>query len=314
MKRILFILLLSVFLTAPVAMAKTLSKVAAIVNNEIITTYQVDKEVAAALAKSPNKNQLTTEQFEEMKTQVLDKMVNDKLLKLRIKELGLHVADGELNDAIEDVQKKNGLTREELEHALTSQGMSFAAYKQQIEDEILRYKLLGREVNYKILVTSREVRAYYDAHIDEYAVEPTIRVNRISYELPTDNEAEIAALRKQAEVTRDLLLNGEDFQTVLAGQGDAASGGDMGDLVEADLAEPLQLALADLAVGEVSEPLELNGQLHLFQVTERTGGDGDPFLQVQAEIEEKLKREKTDSRFQEWQKELRDNAYVEIKI
>jgi peptidyl-prolyl cis-trans isomerase SurA len=88
----------------------------------------------------------------------------------------------------------------------------------------------------------------------------------------------------------------------------------MGALVEADLAEPLQRALADLKPGEVSLPLELNGQLHLFQVTERVGDDGDPFLRVKEEIEEKLKRDKTDTRFEEWQKELRDNAYVEMKI
>jgi len=314
MKRILFFLFCSLLLLTTPAMAKTLSKVAAIVNNEIITTYQLDKEVVAALAKNEKKNQLTAEQFEEIKTQILNKMINDQLLKQRIKELDLQVADSELNNAIEDVQKKNGLNREELEQALTSQGMSFAAYQQQIRDEILRYKLLSHEVNYKVLVTSREVRAYYDKHIDEYKITPKIRINRISFDLPTGNEAEIAALRKQIDVTRDLLLNGESFEKVLAAQGDSATGGDMGALVEADLAEPLQRALADLKPGDVSMPLELNGQLHLFQIVERTGETGDPFLQVKDEIEDKLRQEKSDARFAQWQKELRDNAYVEIKI
>lgn len=314
MKRILFFLFFSLLLVTTPTMAKTLSKVAAIVNDEIITTYQLDKAVLDALAKNPQKNQLTAEQFEKIKGQILDKMVNDQLLKQRIKELDLKVADSELNNAIEDVQTKNGLDREGLERALTSQGMTFSAYQQQVKDEILRYKLLSREVNYKVLVTSREVRSYYDDHIDEYKMTPKIKVNRISFNIPTGHEEEVAALRKQVAVSRDLLLNGEGFEKVLAAQGDAASGGDMGNLVEADLAEPLQLALADLQPGDVSEPIELNGQLHLFQVTARTGGDGDPFLQVKDEIEEKLRREKTDTRFAQWQKELRDNAYVEIKM
>ncbi len=101
---------------------------------------------------------------------------------------------------------------------------------------------------------------------------------------------------------------------MLAAQGDSATGGDMGELVETDLAQSLQLALADLMPGGVSKPLELNGQLHLFQVTDRVTVDGDPFDLVKGEIEEKLKREKTDIRFEEWQKELRDNARVEIRI
>ena len=314
MKRILFFLFFSLLLVTTPVTAKTLSKVAAIVNDEVITTYQLDRAVLDALAKNPQKNQLTAEQFEKIKGQILDKMVNDLLLKQRIKELDLKVADSELNKAIEDVQTKNGLDRQGLERALTSQGMSFAAYQQQVKDEILHYKLLSREVNYKVLVTSREVRSYYDNHIDEYKIVPKIKVNRLSFKIPTGSQEDVAALRKQVAVTRDLLLNGENFEKVLAAQGDSATGGDMGNLVEADLAKPLQLALADLQPGDVSEPIELNGQLHLFQVTARTGGDGDPFLQVKDEIEKKLRQEKTDARFTQWQKELRDKAYVEIKI
>ncbi|MCK5914211.1 MAG: peptidyl-prolyl cis-trans isomerase, partial [Desulfuromusa sp.] len=198
--------------------------------------------------------------------------------------------------------------------ALTSQGMSLAEYREQIRKEILRYKLLSREVNYKVLVTHREVLEYYNDHIDEYEVEAKIRVNQISFEIPTGDDEQATELRKRVEVSRDLLLNGESFEKVLAGQGDSATGGDMGRLVEADLAKPLQQAFAGLKVGDVSEPVELNGHLHLFQVTERATADSDPFANAKAEIEEKLKRDKTDLRFEEWEKELRDNALVDIRI
>ncbi|MCK5913911.1 MAG: SurA N-terminal domain-containing protein, partial [Desulfuromusa sp.] len=107
MKRIFFALSLSLVLAVTPALAKTLSKVAAVVNYEIITTLQLDKAVVAALAKNPNRNQLTTAQFEEMETQVLKKLVNDKLLEQRTTELELTVADAELDSAIEDVQQKN---------------------------------------------------------------------------------------------------------------------------------------------------------------------------------------------------------------
>ncbi len=314
MKRILFVFTFSLFLAVTPVAAKTLSKVAAVVNDEIISTFQLDKAMAAALEKDPNRNQLTTSQFDQMKIQVLKSMVNDKLLEQRIKELDLKVSDPELSGAIEDVQLKNGLTRETLEQALAAQNMTMPEYREQIKNEILRYKLLSREVNYKVLVTSSEVHSYFNNHIDEYEIEPKIRVNRISFEIPTGNEEQMAELHKRVDVSRDLLLNGEDFEKVLAAQGDSATGGDMGKLVEADLAEPLQLALADLTPGGVSKPLELNGQLHLFQVTERTAADSDPFDQVKAEIEEKLKRDKTDLRFEEWQKELSENARIEIRI
>ncbi len=314
MKRMLFLLILSLFLTITPAMAKTLSKVVAVVNDEIITSFQLEKAVVAALTQKPDQNQLTTEQFDQIKGEVLEQMVNNKLRDQRIEELGLKVSEPELNSAIEDVQLKNGLTPETFEQALAAQGLTLSKYREQIKKEILRYKLLSREVNYKVLVTSSEVRNYYNRHIDEYTIEPKIRVNRISFVIPTGNQEKIAALHKQADVSRDLLLNGEEFDKVLAGLGDAATGGDMGELVETDLAKPLQLALADLTPGGISQPLELNGLLHLFQVTERTTIDGDPFDMVKGDIEKKLRREKTDIRFDEWQKELRNNAHVETRI
>jgi len=314
MKSIFFTLTFSLLLAVTPVTAKTLNKIVAVVNNEMISTFQLDKAVVEALAKNPKQNQLTPSQFDQMKVQILNRMVNEKLLEQRTKELDLKVSDPELDSAIEDVQRKNGLTRETLEQALTAQGLSMQGYRDKIKDEILRYKLLSREVNYKVLVTSSEVRDYYEKHIDEYIIEAKVQVNRISFKIPSGNEEEMARFHKRVETSRDLLLNGEEFNKVLEAQGNSANGGDMGELIEADMAEPLQLALTGLKPGDVSKPLEMNGKIHLLQVTKRTTVDDDPFASVKDEIEEKLKRDKTDLRFAEWQKELRNNAHVEIRI
>lgn len=315
MNRIILLLLLAFSINVVPATAKTLSKVAAVINNEMITTYQLDQAVAKTLAQKANNNQLTASQFDQLKKTVLEQLVNDKLLEQRIEELGLEVTDAELNAAIQDVQDKNHLTAEELEQALVNQGLSMTSYREQIKKEILRYKLLGREVNYKVLVTSGEVRDYFREHIDQYKVQPTLRVSRISFKIPPNpTEQQLSDLNKQAAVARDLLLKGDPFDQVLAAQAENASGGDMGELVETDLANKLQLALKDLQSGEVSQVLDMNDQLNLFLVTARNPGDINLFDRVKGEIEETLKRERTDARFKEWEAELRDKAYVDIRI
>ena len=179
MKRIFFTLIFSLFLAITPVTAKTLNKIVAIVNDEMISSFQLDKAVVAALAQNPKQNQLTPSQFDQMKVQILNRMVNEKLLEQRTKELDLKVSDPELDSAIEDVQRKNGLTRETLEKALAAQGLTMPEYRDKIKNEILRYKLLSREVNYKVLVTSSEVRDYFDKHIDEYTIEP----NSISWSI-----------------------------------------------------------------------------------------------------------------------------------
>lgn len=313
MKRPLFLFLFSLlFATTPVT-AKTLSKIAAIVNDEIITTLQLDQAVIDDLTKNPQ-NQFNVTQFDQMKVQILDKLIDDKLSEQQTKRLGLQVSEEELDSAIADVESKNGLTREALTQALATQGVTMPEYREKVRGEILHYKLLSREVNLKVMVTSNEVRNYFDQHIDEYTSGEKIGLTRIGYEIPTGNEKQVAKLRKQVEACRDQLISGEDFDQVLAAQGDSATGGDMGTLLKSDLAKPVQIAIAGLTPGEVSEPIEISGQLYLFQVTSRSFDNDTLFEQVKGEIEGKLRQEKTEIRFKEWQQELHDNAHIEVRI
>jgi len=314
MKRLtLFFVLALVCLTTTVQ-AKNLSRIAAVVNDEIISTYQLEQEVKVALSTQSDKNQLSATQFDSLKASLLEKMINDKLIEQRTKELDLYVDESELSTAIADVQAKNNLTRDTLIQALAAQGMTMENYREKIKKEILRYKLMNREINYKVLVTSGEVRDYFRDHIDEYKVQPKVRVSRISFPMPADaSEKQLAALESQVKDVRDQLLAGGDFDQIL-GQLVNANGGDMGEMVETDMAAPLQTAIKGLEQGDVSEPLQLNNQLHLLQVTFRNPGDINLFDRVKGDIERKLRDEKTDARFKEWQQEIRTNAFVEKRL
>ncbi len=314
MKRILLLLLLVLLPVVPTT-AKTISKITAVVNNDIITTYQLEKAVVAALSAKTNGSQLTPKEFEQLRVLVLERLINEKLVEQRIVELGLEVAEPELAAAIEDVQRKNNLTRSMLEQALKAQGMTFDEYREQLKKELLRYKLLGREVNYKVQVTSSEVRSYFREHIEDYSALPQVRVSNISFQLPADvSTVQMNEIRQQADDSRDRLLKGEEFEKVLAGQGETASGGDMGKLVLEELTPQLQEVLAGLEVGQVSELVVFNNQLHLFLITARDPGDKDLYDRVKYEIEELLVKEKTEVRFREWAKELRDQGHVEVRI
>lgn len=314
MQRLLFLFFFSLFFAVTPATAKTLSKIAAIVNDDIITTYQLDQAVIEDLTKNTNKNQLDITQFGQMKTQTLDKLIDNQLMKQQIIKLDLQVSDEELNSAIADVVLKNGLTEETLKQALSSQGVTMEQYRQKVKDEILHYKLLSREVNYKVLVTSKEVRDYFDQHITDYAAGEKLRLNQISYDLSVGDEKQRAKLHKQAASCREKLNKGEDFDEVLADQGDSVTGGDMGELVEADLSQPLQIALTGLKPGEVCEPFELDGRLYMFQVISRDSDNDALFEQVKDQIRQKLKQEKSDRRLKEWKKELHENARIEKRI
>lgn len=314
-KQILGLLLILLLATTSPLAANTISSVAAVVNADIITSYQLERAVEMLLSRQNLSRTPSDQDLQELRQQVLDQLINDRLLQQRSKELGLRVSDQEVNAAIDDVMTSNNLDPASLEIALAAEGMTLESYRQQIHDDILRYKLMSQEVNYRAQVTSGEVRRYFDEHIDQFDTQSRLFVSRISFALPADrSSADNARIEEQANKSRRQLLGGTPFDTVLAEAGDSADGGIMGELVLTDLAPLLQQALQDLRAGDVSVPTELNQQLHLFIINERRSGEELAFERARRSIEERLRREKTEIRFIEWEEELRSNAYIDRRL
>ena len=72
------------------------------------------------------------------------------------------------------------LTLEQLEKALQEQGQTLASYRENLRSEILRYKLLGREVKAKADVTTQELRNYFEEHEDDYRQPTSVRLGVLS--------------------------------------------------------------------------------------------------------------------------------------
>jgi len=309
---LLLILLLGTI--SPLA-AQTISSVAAVVNADIITTYQLEQAVELLLARQNPARTPSDQELLELRREVLEQLINDRLLQQRSKELGLSVSDQEVNAAVDDVMSSNNLDPASLETALAAEGMTLSSYRQQIRDEILRYKLMSQEVNYRARVTSGEVRRYFEENIDQFDTQARLFVSRISFDLPADrNSVDQTRIEEQANKSRRQLLSGTPFDTVLAEAGNMADGGIMGELVLSDLAAPLQQALQNLQAGDVSAPTEFNQQLHLFIINDRQAGEELAFERAKNSIEEQLRRQKTEERFVEWEEELRSNTYIDRRI
>ncbi|MCF6178950.1 MAG: SurA N-terminal domain-containing protein [Geopsychrobacter sp.] len=313
MKKIYLISLL--LLCGTVAQAETLIKTVAIVNNDVVTSYQLEKKLAAAMARDETNNRLDQKQHAELRRKVLNSLIEDRLVEQRIHEIGLSVTDQELNSAIEDVQRQNKLTREQLKTALETQGMSYADYRSDLRKEILRYKLIAREVRSKVEVTNTQIRSYFETHKADYMTQPTLRLGRISYPLPEGaTEKTKEQLKQQAQIARQQLLGGKPFDEVLAALGSDVNGGDMGVMTENELSPQMLKGIKGLATGQVSEPMETAGTIHICQILARTPAGAELTPEVSSSIEKILATKNSEKRFSDWKKELRKHAMVDIRI
>ena len=315
--RIFFLLLLACGLALPLR-AETVTKVAAVVNDQIITTHQLEKAVASYTETDAGGRTLSAAERARVRGEVLSKLIEQSLVQQKIDELGLKVGDEELEKAIEDVQKQNQLTRDQLIAALEAQGMSFADYKASLAKQILRFKLIGREVQSKVEVTSQDVRDYFRDHIDDYREAPYMRISRITFPVPPGaTRAQRRQLQARAEQARERLQAGASLDEVLAGLADEglAEGGDMGVFKEGELTPVFDRAIRDLRQGETSNVVQgPNGALYVFKVDVREPGSIRQFDAVKGEIEKTLLEQNREQRFQEWAKGLRKEAYIDIRI
>ncbi len=316
MNRFLALLAMLALFPATLFGAQTVNRIVAVVNTDIITQYQIEQELEKRQMGAEAQALMAPEQLSELRQRALNSLIEETLVQQRVKELGLEVSQEEIEAAIGDVLLQNQLTREELIEALSLQGMEFDAYQEKLREQILRFKLLGREVKSKVDVTQQELLDYFREHIEDYRQKPMVHLARITFPLPErPSGEEVEAVRARAREAQERVRGGEDFLALLADySGDGrAQGGDMGRFAEEELTAAFAEAVKGLTTGEVSEPVETPEAFHLFKVLERDTGSVRQFDAVKDEIAKTLTEQKTDGAFKSWAEGLRKSARIDIR-
>lgn len=300
-KEWLFLLLCLLFpVSAP---ALELNRVVAVINNDAITSLQLDKALAASDPAMP---------VIDERRQVLDRLIEESLMRQRAEEIGLTVSDDEVEAAVQDVLRQNHLSKEQLDVALTQQGIAPDDYRQGLRRQILRFKLVGREVQGMMEVSTREIQDYYTAHNDDYREEPMIELQHISFPLAGQD---VKIQEEKGQEILAALRAGTDFATVLATAVSAgADGGDMGDLNLEDLTPAFAAAVEDLPVGESSELIASAEALHLLIVKGRTPGKIRTFDEVREEIRRQLAEQKRATAAKDWLEGLKKRAHIDVRL
>ncbi len=128
------------------------------------------------------------------------------------------------------------------------------------------------------------------------------------------SEAEAKA-RLQQLLTR--IENGEDFMELARAnsddRGSALQGGDLGWVNPGDTVPEFQIEMDKLPVGGVSEVFKTRFGWHIVQVLERRQFD-DTEKVKRSQASEQIRRRKMDEELQNWLRQIRDEAYVELRL
>ncbi len=300
------------------AAAAVIDGIAATVNGEVITLLDLEKAGKIRVEQELR----TTLKRERAKAKrdvlrsVLDQLILRTLQTQRAAELRLAVSEKEVGTAIENIMKGNSLTEEMLVRALTEQGITMEAYREQISEQILFSKLMQQEIRARITVTPEEIESYYRDHEQDYFKPERIRVRHLLIKVGQEAGAEeLQAAREKIDGILVQFQGGEDFVDLIRTHSPGTIQGDeslSGWLKHGEFLKELEDVAFSLPVGEVSDPIQSQAGFHLLQVAEKEEASQLAMETVGDSIKEKLLREKMKVDHGEWLREMRENAQVEI--
>ena len=318
-----FAVILAVLLISAPAAAGVADRIVAVVNGEVITLSELHRAFAPYAAhieanyKGPDKEAF----LKQGEAAFLQRMIDQILIEQEAKKPGVGIAavkDEEVMGMVKDMLAKNRLTMQDYLKKLAEEGKTLESAKQEIRGQMLRMRLLRREVQSRILVTDEEIGEYYDKHREDYEGREAVHIRQIF--LPVPEGADSGArdrVRAEANQLRERILKGERFEVMAArySRGPAAAeGGDIGFVERGIMMPEVEKTAFSLPVGEVSEVLETEAGFLLLVVVDKKGAGLKPLPVVRDEIKAKIEDEKVNKKYDEWMVELRKKSFIDIRL
>jgi peptidyl-prolyl cis-trans isomerase SurA len=301
---------------------KVVEEIIARVNNEIITRSELDKARAAAAedAQQDCSGRCSQEQLqvaiEDRQKYALRDLIDQSLLSQRGKDMGINVKP-EVVKQLDEIRVKNNLKdMDDLEKAVTSQGVNWEDFKNNIENRLLTQEVIRREVGSHITIGHDDAMKYYEEHKKDFVRQEQVALRAIEIKTEGKKESEIPELKAKAQKLHDRVKDGEDFGELAKRFSDgstAQQGGYLGVYKRGELSKELEDVVFKMKKNEMTDVIETKQGFLILQVLEHYEEGEQPFNKVENEIMDHLYNERMEPALRDYLKTLREQSYVVVK-
>lgn len=259
----------------------TADYIVAVVDQEPITHVDVDKRVARIQESTPRGTRLPPP--DELRRQVLDALIDEKVQLSYAKTIGLGVTDNEVDSAIENIASQNQLTLREMQRRMEADGLDYQRYRASLREQILLQRLRDREVNARIQISESDIDTFLET---DPSAKPEEILNLAHILIPVPERAtpeQIATQQSKAQALLERARKGESFaQLARAHSSDKSTrdqGGAFGKIPASRLPDLFVSAVRDLKIGEVASLVRSNAGFHIISLIERESGPDASYTQ-----------------------------------
>jgi len=253
--------------------AQVLDRIVAVVNDDIILESELNAQVQFYVL-----NNKVDPKTPGLREQVLQNMVNEKLIVAKAIEDSVVVSDDEVQQQLDEVIKQRVQQVGSEARLEELYGMPLSRIKRDYRDEMRKNMLASKIQQQKFggaEISRREVEQFYNTYKDSLGIVPEeVEMARI-YVTPKFDEKAKAAARAKLRLLQDSLALGVDFGDLARryseDPGSAKQGGDLGLVRRGQFVKEFETAVFSLKPDEISGIVETQFGFHLVQLIERRG-------------------------------------------
>ena len=253
----------------------TVQGIAAIVNDEVISRYDLDQRVGLIVATAgiqPN-----AENISRIQTQVLRSLVDERLQLQEAERLDIKITDEEIDKALDTIAGRNNMSGQDIKAYLAKNNVSVDALRSQLSSDIAWNKVISQRFGPLVRIGQDEI-AEVLSRLESEADQERYQVAEILLTFDNaDQEREVSA---GAQRLVEQMRAGAPFQAVaqqFSQSPSAAAGGDIGWIRAGELRPELAAVLKNMTPGTISDPIRSLNSFYILSLRDKQSGFGpDP--------------------------------------
>lgn len=244
-----------------------LQRIAAVVNDEVISIYDLATRVRLVMASSNLED--TPDNRRRLAPQILRALIDERLQLQEAKRLNIAVADSEVTDAMRQIERSNNMPQGGLDQWLKRFDLPQEAIASQIRAGIGWQRVIARRVRPQIQIGADEVDEVL-ARVNASEGRTELLLGEIF--LAVDSPEQDEEVKQTAMGLIQQMRNGAPFSAVarqFSQSASAAAGGDTGWVQTGQLEEEIEKILVQLQPNQVTIPLRSVSGYYIYLLRDR---------------------------------------------
>lgn len=252
-------------------------------------------------------------------SEMLDRMVDEELLRRAASQAKVTVTSEEVEAAIERVAAGNNVTAEELMTEVERSGVTASQYRRELRGQLLDAKVMNTRMQGRVSVSPEEVNEEYRQLVIEERQTLPVRLSVIRLQVPNGAGTEgKVQLQAQAKELSARAQSGDSFAELSKQHStdpvDRQTGGALPEVTPGQMPRELATAVLTIEPGQVTSPIWSDGTWVILKLESRGPSRLPSFEEAEMQLAQRVQMRKMEVARRRWLDDMRKRTHVEIRL